>query len=102
MLPGKAFKFYAALALPARTLAHRARAAAAIFLRAAIERTRRLLDVCCDLVGLADLRFAHLAFWASEILRRAAADKVFRGGCDEPGDATRLPAPFKLVNAPIA
>lgn len=56
----------------ALTLAHRARCAAAILLRAALLMRRAGLD------ALACFTFAHRARWADAILARVAAEKERR------------------------
>jgi hypothetical protein len=74
------------------TFAQRARCAAAILLRPA-----RL--IVCTFVGAAvRLVFAHRAFCASEIFRRAVADSVRF----VPFGFVRIPVPFRPTKLPIA
>jgi hypothetical protein len=70
------------------SFAQRARWAAAILLRAAIDITRLwlLLALACPFPELSRRDFAQRAFWAKEILRRPAADMGPRLEIPRPGE----------------
>jgi hypothetical protein len=72
-----------ALFFAAFTLAHRARCAAAIFLRAAAD-SDRFFDIATTLLLPLALTFAHRAFWAAAILALPAAESFLVPICFAP------------------